>query len=130
MKDQVKQFKTLMAALSAERQRLVDRLAAIEAALDGTLPAKPAPAKARAPRKPREPRKERKPRTPRGPMSFKEAVCKVTEDKALTKEEILAEVAKLGVVTKSKDPLVVVGTVVYGKKPKFTNTDGKFQLVK
>ncbi|MCI0534319.1 MAG: winged helix-turn-helix domain-containing protein [Verrucomicrobiales bacterium] len=58
-------------------------------------------------------------------MSLKAAVTQVTEDKALTKAEILAAIKKLGYKFTAKDPVNSLNTVLYSKKA-FKNQGGKF----
>ena len=62
----------------------------------------------------------------RNEMSLREAVLQVTQGKSLTRHEILKGVQDLGFKFQTKDPLNSLGTVLYGKKPKFVNKDGKF----
>ena len=61
-------------------------------------------------------------------MSLKEAVLKVIEGKALTKNEVLDAVFALGYQFTTDDPLNSLGVILYGKLPKFKNDHGKFSL--
>ncbi|MCI0541217.1 MAG: hypothetical protein L0Z50_38945 [Verrucomicrobiales bacterium] len=62
----------------------------------------------------------------KNPISLPKAVLQLTSKRPLTKPEILLEVEKLGYRFKAKDPLNSLNTVLYGKKPKFRNEEGKF----
>ena len=113
------QYVSLRDSIFAEREQVISRLREIDAALGatgfqgghGTYGH----------------------RTPTGrvrnEMSLKEAVLKVIESKALTKHEILDAVLRMGYQFSTDDPLNSLGVILYGKKPKFKNTGGKFNLL-
>lgn len=113
-KDSLKDFATLRSNLLAERDRLSARLQAINAALG----AEPAPVVRAVPAK--------KAVRAKNELSLKEAVLKATTGKALTKEEIFKAVKKLGYKFTTAKPLNSINVVLYGKKPKFKNQNGKF----
>lgn len=116
--DSIKQYVQLRQNLETERQELTSRLLAIEAAL-GT--------KAVDTKTTVTPAKVRKSvKRAQNKLSLKEAIIQVTAKAALTKHEILEALQKIGYQFSTKNPLNSIGTVLYGKKPKFKNTDGKF----
>jgi hypothetical protein len=61
-------------------------------------------------------------------LSLKEAILQAIQGKSLTKEEVHAAVSALGYTFKTSNPLNSIGTVLYGKKPRFKNDGGKFSL--
>ncbi len=113
----MKDFASLRRSLLAERDRLDARLRAINAVL-GDEPASAVQAA--------KPGKVKRSTRAKNDLSLKEAVVKVTTGKALTKEEILESVKKLGYTFTTSKPLNSIKVVLYGKKPKFKNSDGKF----
>lgn len=115
--DSLKDFAALRKNLLAERDRLSARLQAINAALGEEAAPVAKPAK---------PRSAKKVARTRNAMSLKEAIIKVTTGKPLTKEEIFEAVKKLGYKFTTAKPLASINVVLYGKKPKFKNADGKF----
>lgn len=117
-KDSLKAFAILRSNLLAEREHLGARLQAINAALG----AEPALVVVKAAK----PVKVKKATRAKNELSLKEAVVKVTSGKALTKEEIFEAVKKLGYKFTTAKPLASINVVLYGKKPKFKNQDGKF----
>jgi hypothetical protein len=130
MKDALKQFVDLKSRLTSERESLMRRLAQINQALADdatgvqvTVESPPAPKQPRA-------SKGRAQRAHRGrgtnPISLREAVVKVTSDRPLTKKEIVDQVQKLGYTFRGRDPMNVLGTVIYGKNPNFKNEGGRF----
>lgn len=116
--DALKQYVSLRDAIFAEREQLINRLREIDEALgamgirsrDGYYG----------------------PRTRTGrvrnELSLKEAVLKVLDGKALTKNEILEAVLRLGYQFSTDDPLNSLGVILYGRNPKFRNDGGKFSL--
>jgi hypothetical protein len=128
MKDALKQFVDLKLRLTTEREKLMRRLAEINEALadnglDGRQAQESLPAPARAPRTSAT-KKQRS--TAKNEMSLREAVVKATTGRPLGKQEIVAEVQKLGYTFRGSDPMNVLGTVIYGKKPRFKNENGRF----
>lgn len=122
MKASIKQFVAMRQSLLAEKKVLQDRLAEIEAALgvnEVSVPAVAAPAiRAVAPSR-------RTGKRIRNVLSLKAAVVKVTKDKAMTKDEILAAIAKLGYRFNTDNPVSSLNSVLYAKK-QFKNVGGKF----
>lgn len=136
--DPLKQFTALKASMQAERARLVARLAELDQAL-GIIGASAAPApvaavvKAVKGPKVKAPKAAGKPAGKRvkNELSLKEAVLKVLAAGPLSKEQILAAVAKLGYQFNAGKPINSLNTLLYGsKKPKFKNTDGAFSVAK
>lgn len=123
--DSITQFIRLRRALETERETLTARLREVTEALAGFQGATPvaAPAK-RVGRPPAAARPAKVSNT----LSLKEAVLSVTKGKSLTKEEVLAAVEKIGYQFRTSNPLNSIGTVLYGKDPKFNNVRGKFSL--
>lgn len=120
--DALKQFVALHQLLRKEKLQLETRLAEINQALGeaglATQKARPAgPSLA-----PRFPARHRI----KNPISLPKAVLQLTSRRPMTKQEILTEVGKLGYRFTAKDPLNSLNTVLYGKRPKFTNQGGKF----
>ena len=64
------------------------------------------------------------------PVSLREAVIQATSKKALSKQEILVEVQKMGYTFTGKNPMNSLNVLLYGKKPKFKNDQGRFSLEK
>jgi hypothetical protein len=60
------------------------------------------------------------------PMSLREAIIQVTTKRPLTKQEIVQEVQTLGYRFGGKDPIRVIDVIVYGKKTRFKNEEGRF----
>ena len=143
--DPLKQFTALKASMQAERTRLVARLAELDQAL-GIITASAAPApvaaaakavkgpKAKAAKvagKPGRPAGKPAGKRVKNELSLKEAVIKVLTAGPLSKEQILAAVAKLGYQFNAGKPINSLNTLLYGsKKPKFKNTDGAFSVAK
>ena len=118
-KDSLKNFATLRRSLETERERIRARLQAISAVLsDEPLRASPPAKLAKVKRVVRS----------RNELSLKEAIVKVTTGKPLAKDEIFEAVKKLGYKFTTTKPLNSINVVLYGKKPKFKNQDGKFTL--
>ena len=53
-------------------------------------------------------------------------MVQLTSKRAMTKQEILSEVSKLGYRFTTKDPVNSLNAVLYGKNPKFKHAGGKF----
>jgi hypothetical protein len=117
----IKQFVKLRQQLEAERADIVSRLKQVEAAL-GSFQVEPSPKAIKTP-KVKSPRKRAK-----NELSLKESVLKAVSGKALTKEQILDGVQKIGYKFSTKNPVNSLSVVLYGKKPKFKNQDGKFSV--
>lgn len=116
----VGQYVALREALLKEKAELEARLEDISRALGGggttTTRAKPGP-------KPRVARGKRA----KNEMSMKEATVKALTGKALTRQETLDAVQKLGYKFTAKSPLNSLSTLLYSDKS-FKNTDGKFSV--
>jgi hypothetical protein len=146
--DKLKQFVSLREQLLRDRAELEARLADINRALgavSSAVASTPAPAPAPAavvpvvPAKRGRKKKSAKVEAPvvaRSPkpakagkvknkLSLREAVLTVTKAKALTRQEILSGVQKLGYVFKAKDPLNSLSTLLYTDKG-IKNVGGKF----
>jgi hypothetical protein len=61
-----------------------------------------------------------------GGLSLRDAVIQVTSRGALTKEQILEGVKRIGYKFSTTNPLNSLGVILYGKNPKFKNDGGKF----
>ena len=129
MKNPLKEFTQLRAALLKRQSELQDELAAINAALGSA----PAAAASRTP-KASAPKAAAEVRTPgkRGPrkraensLSLAEAVFTVTKAKPLTKPEILTAVGDLGYKFSAKSPMNSLNTFLYTNK-QIKNSGGKF----
>jgi hypothetical protein len=127
MKNPLKEFSQLRAALLKRQSELQDELAAINAAL-GSAPAASSTPKALAPKAPAQVRTPGK----RGPrkraensLSLAEAVFTVTKGKPLTKPEILLAVGELGYKFSAKSPMNSLNTFLYTNK-QIKNFGGKF----
>lgn len=116
-RDSLKQFVQLRQQLATEKDAIVKRLAEIESVLSGVaaVPVKAAKVKA-------------KDKRPSNELSLKEAILKVIQGKSFTKQEIFDAITKLGYKFAAKDPINSINVVLYGKKPKFKNNDGKFSV--
>src|SRR5687767_9648768 len=99
--DSVKQFVALRTALTQEKARLESRLAEINRALGETsAPASSAPQAASRGRA-------------ANTLSLREAVARVTKDKALTKKEILQAIGKIGYKFSARDPMNSLNVALY-----------------
>ena len=116
-KDSLKDFASLRHSLENERERISARIQAINAVFGY----EPGPIAKAA-----KPARVKKPFRAKNALSLKEAVVKVTTGKPLTKEEIFEAVKKLGYKFTTTKPLASINVVLYGRKPKFKNHDGKF----
>ena len=116
-KDSLKDFATLRHSLETERERISARLQSINAVL-GDVPSPIVKTSKLA--------KAKKDTRAKNELSLKKAIIKVTMDKALAKDEIFEAVKNLGYKFTTKKPLNSINVVLYGKKPKFKNQDGKF----
>lgn len=127
MKDTLKEFTQLRAAMQKRQAEIQEELAAINAAL-GTPAAAPAgravsaakPTVAASSAAKRGPRKRAE-----NSLSLAEAVLTVTKSKPLTKPEILTAVADLGYTFSAKSPLNSLNTLLYTNK-QIKNFGGKF----
>jgi hypothetical protein len=114
-RDSLKDFIALRQSLVTEKAALEKRLAEIQNVLDGGSATAPTAARAK--------RARRK----RNKLSLREAIIKATSRKALTKPEILKAVEKMGYKFETKKPMNSINVVLYGKKPKFENKNGRFR---
>jgi|SRR5688572_23130972 hypothetical protein len=123
--DILKEFVQLQASLRKEKSEIEGRLKELDRALGDNHVQMPVAA-----REPTSPRvgKRREGGRRENSISLREAVIQVTSKRALTKPEIIDAVTKLGYRFNSKDPINYLGTVLYGKKPKFKKDNGRFSL--
>jgi hypothetical protein len=122
MKASIKQFVAMRQSLLTEKKALQARLSEIETALgvgEASVPAVAAPVVRAAVAS------RRTGKRIRNALSLKAAVVKVTKEKAMTKEEILAAIAKLGYRFNTGNPVSSLNSVLYAKK-QFKNAGGKF----
>ena len=132
--DAVVQFTALRAALLRERETIQKRLQQINAALAGgsapTPGRPPAPVPSPKPAAPHATAQRRRGRPPShgNSLSIREAVSKVTAQKALGLSEIVQAVQAIGYNFTSKDPRNSVGAFLYGPHGKkiFKRVNGKF----
>lgn len=117
----VNKYVALREALAKEKAALEARLAAINTALDGKVPA--------ASGKPGTKPGSRSRKRAKNEMSMKEAVVKALAAKPLSRTELLQAVLKLGYKFSAKDPLNSLSTLLYSDKS-IKNTDGKFTVGK
>jgi hypothetical protein len=133
MKDAIKQFVDLKTRLTKEREVLMGRLAEINGALGEEAAVEQPRSMPTQPKRETKAPKTSAPRRQKGraknPISLREAVVKVTSSRALTKQEIIDAVQGLGYKFRGSDPKNVLGTVIYGKNPRFKNEGGKFSPV-
>ena len=125
MNTDVKEFLSLRNAIYKEKAGIESRLKVInealgETGLNGTFSRSAATS-------PPAPRGKGHGRGRRNALSLKEAVLKVTQSSALTKQEILQAVEKLGYRFSTNDPLNSLGVILYGKSPRFHNVAGRFR---
>lgn len=116
--DSLKQFIALRAALAQEKARLESRLAEINQVL-GDAPA-PVPRSVNAPSRGRA----------ANAMSLREAAAQVTKDKALTKQQILQAIDKIGYKFTARDPLNSLNVALYTPGNFKNNGDGTFRALK
>ena len=121
----VSQYVALREALVKEKSALEARLAAINRALEGKNPGAPAKPGRKPGRKAGAPRGKRA----KNEMSMKEATVKALTGKALSRQELLAAVQKLGYKFTAKKPLNSLSTLLYTDKG-FKNSGGKFSVGK
>lgn len=114
--DSLKQFVALRAALTQEKARLESRLAEINRVLGTGPEAAARVARLNAGR--------------RNAMSLREAVARATKDKALTKQEILQAIDKLGYKFTASDPMNSLNVALYTPGNFKNNGDGTFRALK
>jgi hypothetical protein len=123
--DPLKAFVALRNSLEARRTALLSELGEIDAALGSMGGAAPVKAKGKAKAVAADaPRAKRA----KNELSLKEAVIQALGQGSLSKDEILAALKKLGYKFAAKNPTNSLNTLLYGKKPKFKNDDGKFSV--
>ncbi len=117
--DSLKAFVKLRRNLEAEQSKLTARLAELNAALgDNGQEGQNGKTAATA----------RAGKRVQNDLSLKEAILQVIKGKALTKDEVHSAITAIGYKFNTGNPLNSIGTVLYGKKPKFKNDGGKFSL--
>jgi hypothetical protein len=122
--DPLKQFVNLYQRFRTEKMQLEARLAEINRAL-GEPGAAPASTTSRQIRRAARASKSR--RRLQNPISLPKAVVQLTSRRPMTKQEILAEIGKMGYQFAAKNPINSLNTVLYGKKPKFRHEGGRFR---
>ncbi len=135
MKDNLKEFLALREALVEEKEQLLVRLREIEAVLGEAAP--PAPAKPRRGRPPGSGKAKQASadspvgRRPQGgkrirnKISLRNAIIAATKNRALTKQEILDAVEKMGYRFNAKNPIPSLNSVLYANQ-QFKRDRGKF----
>lgn len=116
MKDIIQEYLKLRQSLLKEKEELEKRLREIERALAGTPPSPGMISKRGRPKGIR---------TKDNQMTLREVVRKVTWEKALSRQEILEEVQKLGYKFSAANPLNSLNQVIYDRRH-FVNLGGKF----
>jgi hypothetical protein len=116
--DTVSRYVTLREELTKQKQELEERLSRINEALgQSSGDAVSAVARGRG-----------RPPGGAGTLSLREAVLQATGKRAMSKQEILDEVQRLGYRFSTGNPANSLGTILYGKKPRFKNEGGYFSL--
>ena len=125
MKSDIRRYINLRDSLMQEKIKLENRLQEINQALghEGTAAAKPSTG-ARPPNQNDGSRRGRGRAS--GGLSLRDAVLQVTSRGALSKEEILSGVQRLGYRFSTNNPMNSLGVILYGKNPKFKNDGGRF----
>lgn len=128
--DKLKQFVSLRDELTAEKRALELRLAQLNRILGSQPAVEYAPSAPAAPVAGQAPavRRSRKIKRLQNDMSLKTAILRVNT-KPMTKQEILAGVQKLGYKFATSNPMNSVNVILYGRKPRFENDNGKFRAV-
>jgi len=117
--DALKQYAELRDSISAERERLLERLREIDAAIGPSELRGRSSYYGSGPSVPRA----------RNDISLKDTVIKVLSGgKSLTKHEILEAVLATGYQFTTSDPINSLGVVIYGKNPKFKKIKKRFSL--
>tara|TARA_A100001037_G_scaffold302766_1_gene335163 strand:- start:785 stop:1147 length:363 start_codon:yes stop_codon:yes gene_type:complete len=114
--DSLKQYVSLRQALIKEKAELEERLAQINEVLHSDGPPLPGIGISRG---------NRAVKRIRNKISLREAVRQVTSKKALTKQEILDAIDKLGYKFSSDNPVNSLNAVLYANK-QFKNSNGRF----
>jgi hypothetical protein len=118
------QFKKYRQELTKLRSNLQSQIDEIDEALgivnNGHYPSQPAQSVQRRARRSNQ----------KNAMSLREAITQVTSRKALTKQEIIDAVGKLGYRFSTSDPAGSVNALLYSKhgKEHFKNQGGKFSV--
>jgi hypothetical protein len=121
MTSDIKKYITLRDSLIQEKTRLENRLQEINSALGqegANRTGVNSPITRGAARVGR--------RGARSGLSLRDAVLQATAKGPLTKEQILEAVKGLGYRFSTSNPLNSLGVILYGKNPKFNNSDGRF----
>ncbi len=120
-KDSVGQFVALRDQLLKEKTTLESRLRQINEALANGVPQASNGLRAKS---------DRPAYRAHNSVSLREAVIQATSKRPLSKQEILSEVQKMGYAFTGKNPMNSLNVLLYGKKPKFKNDQGRFSLEK
>jgi hypothetical protein len=113
--DALKEYGTIRERLLNEKRELETRLAALAQAL-GQNPG------------PSRPPVDVSTIQPRSGASLKALVFEVLANGALSKEDVLARIQERGYKFQTSDPLNSLGTILYGKNPRFIREGGRFGL--
>ena len=114
--DSIQQYVSARNALLDEKTQIEARLQQINQALGEAPSAETVTSKPVA----------RIPRRRRSPISMRAAVVQVTSGHPMNKPEIVEAIQKLGFRSASKNPMSSLSTLLYGRKPRFKNEDGRF----
>ena len=121
MTSDIKKYISLRDALIQEKTRLESRLREINSALGQTEDLSGRGASISQTATPKRGR-----RGARSGLSLRDAVLQATSKGPLTKEQILEAVKGFGYRFSTNNPLNSLGVILYGKNPKFKNSDGRF----
>lgn len=114
--DTINKYLSLREELTREKEDLEKRLRRICEVLAQPLPGAS------------QPRGRGRPPGGAGALSLRAAVLQAIGKRAMKKEEVLDEVQRLGYRFTTSNPLNSLGTILYGKKPRFKNSGGYFSL--
>jgi hypothetical protein len=119
-----KQFIKLRQQLESERTQITARLKEVDAAL-GSFRSPVTASKSTGKKRGPKPGSKKK---VSNELSLKEAIVKAIGNKQMTREQILEGVLATGYRFRTSNPLNSLNVILYGKKPKFSRKDGKFEL--
>jgi hypothetical protein len=113
--DALKQYQTIREGLLNEKRELETRLSALTQALGQNS-------------RPTRSISDVSSTGPRTSSSLKSLVFEVLAHGALSKEDLLAKIQERGYKFQTRDPLNSLGTILYGKNPRFTREGDRFGL--